>query len=317
MPKKTHSSLSRMSRKENRQLTLMTLPTVIWYALFCYLPLFGIFFAFKDFTPVPGDSLFENLFVNSPWVGLRNFSYLFRNPQYVDVLVNTLIYNVIFLIAGIVIPVSLAILLAEVHQKKFTGFVQMALVLPYFISWVIVGYCIYGMLATDVGQINGLLKMLGADPVQWYQSPEYWRGILISLGIWKTSGYTMVIYLCSVNAIDRSLYEAAALDGANFFQRVRHVTLPHLRTTIATLFILGVGSILNSDFGLFYQVPMDSGSLQTVTQTLDVYVYKSLMLQANFSFSSAAAFLQSGVGCILLVIANVITKKIDRDSALV
>lgn len=306
-----------MSRKENRQLTLMALPTVIWYALFCYLPLFGIFFAFKDFTPVPGDSLFENLFVNSPWVGLRNFSYLFRNPQYVDVLVNTLIYNVIFLIAGIVIPVSLAILLAEVHQKKFTGFVQMALVLPYFISWVIVGYCIYGMLATDVGQINGLLKMLGADPVQWYQSPEYWRGILISLGIWKTSGYTMVIYLCSVNAIDRSLYEAAALDGANFFQRVRHVTLPHLRTTIATLFILGVGSILNSDFGLFYQVPMDSGSLQTVTQTLDVYVYKSLMLQANFSFSSAAAFLQSGVGCILLVIANIITKKIDRDSALV
>lgn len=317
MPKKSHSSLSRMSRKENRQLTLMTLPTVIWYALFCYLPLFGIFFAFKDFTPVPGDSLFENLFVNSPWVGLRNFSYLFRNPQYVDVLVNTLIYNVIFLVAGIVIPVSLAILLAEVHQKKFTGFVQMALVLPYFISWVIVGYCIYGMLATDVGQINGLLKMFGADPVQWYQSPEYWRGILISLGIWKTSGYTMVIYLCSVNAIDRSLYEAAALDGANFFQRVRHVTLPHLRTTIATLFILGVGSILNSDFGLFYQVPMDSGSLQTVTQTLDVYVYKSLMLQANFSFSSAAAFLQSGVGCILLVIANIITKKIDRDSALV
>lgn len=306
-----------MSRKENRQLTLMTLPTVIWYALFCYLPLFGIFFAFKDFTPVPGDSLFENLFVNSPWVGLRNFSYLFRNPQYVDVLVNTLIYNVVFLVAGIVIPVSLAILLAEVHQKKFTGFVQMALVLPYFISWVIVGYCIYGMLATDVGQINSLLKMLGADPVQWYQSPEYWRGILISLGIWKTSGYTMVIYLCSVNAIDRSLYEAAALDGANFFQRVRHVTLPHLRTTIATLFILGVGSILNSDFGLFYQVPMDSGSLQTVTQTLDVYVYKSLMLQANFSFSSAAAFLQSGVGCILLVIANIITKKIDRDSALV
>ena len=306
-----------MSRKENRQLTLMTLPTVIWYGLFCYLPLFGIFFAFKDFTPVPGDSLFENLFVNSPWVGLRNFSYLFRNPQYIDVLVNTLLYNLIFLVAGIVIPVTLAILLAEVHQKKFTGFVQMALVLPYFISWVIVGYCIYGLLATDVGQVNGLLKMFGADPVQWYQSPEYWRGILISLGIWKTSGYTMVIYLCTVNAIDRTLYEAAALDGANFFQRVRHVTLPHLRTTIATLFILGVGSILSSDFGLFYQVPMDSGALQPVTQTLDVYVYKSLMVQANFSFSSAAAFLQSGVGCILLVIANIITKKIDKDSALV
>ncbi len=317
MSKKTHGSLSRMSRKENRQLTLMTLPAVIWYALFCYLPLFGIFFAFKDFTPVPGDSLFRNLFVNSEWVGLRNFSYLFRNPQYVDVLVNTLFYNIIFLVAGIVIPVCLAILLAEVHGKRFTGFVQMSLVLPYFISWVIVGYCIYGLLATDVGQINGILKSFGLDPVQWYQSPEYWRGILLSLGIWKTSGYTMVIYLCSVKAIDRTLYEAAALDGANFFQRVWHITLPHLRTTIATLFILGVGSILNSDFGLFYQVPMDSGALQPVTQTLDVYVYKSLMLQANFSYSSAAAFLQSGVGCILLVIANLITKKVDKDSSLV
>lgn len=306
-----------MSKKENRQLTLMTLPTVIWYGLFCYLPLFGIFFAFKDFTPVPGDSLIENLFVNSPWVGFRNFSYLFRNPQYIDVLINTLTYNIIFLVAGIVIPVGLAILLAEVHQKKFTGFVQMALVLPYFISWVVVGYCIYGLLATDAGQINGLLKMFGADPVQWYQSPEYWRGILISLGIWKTSGYTMVIYLCTVNSIDRTLYEAAALDGANFFQRVRYVTLPHMRTTIATLFILGAGSILSSDFGLFYQVPMDSGALQPVTQTLDVYVYKSLMIQSNFSFSSAASFLQSGVGCILLVIANIITKKIDRDSAIV
>ncbi len=306
-----------MSGKENRQLTIMTLPTVIWYGLFCYLPLFGIFFAFKDFTPVPGESLLKNLFVNSPWVGLRNFSYLFRNPQCVDVIANTLIYNSIFLAAGIVIPVTLAIILAEIHQKRFTGFVQMALVLPYFISWVIVGYCIYGFLATDLGQVNNLLKLTGAAPIQWYQSPQYWRGILLSLGIWKSSGYTMVIYLCSVNAIDRSLYEAAALDGANFLQRVRHVTIPHLRTTIATLFILGVGSILNSDFGLFYQVPMDSGALQPVTQTLDVYVYKSLMVQANFSYSSAAAFLQSGVGCILLIIANMITKKIDRDSALV
>lgn len=317
MSVKNKSSLSLISRNENRQLTLMTLPTVIWYVLFCYLPLFGIFFAFKDFTPVPGRSLPENLFLNSPWVGVRNFSYLFRNPQFTDVLKNTLFYNMIFLAAGIAVPVTLAILLAEVRWKKFSGFVQMMLVLPYFISWVIVGYCVYGFLATDVGQINSMLRSLGADPVQWYQSPEYWRGILVTLGIWKTTGYTMVIYLCSVNAIDRSLYEASALDGAGFFRRVYYITLPHLRTTVATLFILGVGSILNSDFGLFYQVPMDSGALQPVTQTLDVYVYKSLMVQANFSYSSAAAFLQSAVGCILLVIANIITKKIDKDSALV
>ena len=317
MIKKTRGSLSASARKERRQLNLMTLPAVIWYGLFCYLPLFGIAFAFKDFTPVPGRSLFENLFVNSPWVGLRNFSYLFRNPLSQSVILNTLMYNSIFIVAGIVISVSLAILLSEVHQKKFRALVQMTLVLPYFISWVVIAYCVYAFLSTDLGLINHIMTALGADPVQWYQSPEHWRGILIALEIWKTTGYTMIIYLCSITNIDRTLYEAASLDGATFMQRVRYITLPHLRPTIATLFILSIGSIMSSDFGLFYQVPMDSGALQDVTQTLDVYVYKSLMYEANFSYSSAAAFLQSSVGCILLVISNIITRRIDKDSALV
>lgn len=310
-------SLTKSTRKEGRQLNLMTVPVIIWYALFCYLPLFGIAFAFKEFTPVPGESLFENLFVNSPWVGFRNFSYIFRNPQIRSIIFNTLFYNIIFLVAGIIIPVSLAILLSEVHQKSVKGLVQMTLVLPYFISWVIVGYCVYGFLSTDTGLFNSLRESFDAEKIQWYQSPQYWRLILIVLGIWKSSGYTMVIYLCSITAIDRTLYESAALDGASFFQRVRYITLPHLKTTISTLFILGIGSILSSDFGLFYQVPMDSGSLQEVTQTLDVYVYKSLMQDANFSYSSAAAFLQSAVGCLLLIISNIIVSKMDKDSALI
>ncbi|MBR4341925.1 MAG: sugar ABC transporter permease [Lachnospiraceae bacterium] len=310
-------SLVKSSKKESRQLNLMTVPVIVWYALFCYLPLFGIAFAFKEFTPVPGESLFENLFVNSRWVGFRNFSYIFRNPQIRSIILNTLLYNVIFLIAGIIIPVFLAILLSEVHQKSIKGLVQMTLVLPYFISWVIVGYCVYGFLSTDTGLFNSILQNLGFDKTQWYQSPQYWRVILIILGIWKSSGYIMVIYLCSITAIDRTLYESASLDGASFFQRVRYITLPHLKTTISTLFILGIGSILSSDFGLFYQVPMDSGALQEVTQTLDVYVYKSLMQDANFSYSSAAAFLQSAVGCVLLIVANVIVSKMDKESALV
>lgn len=305
------------SKKESRQLNIMTIPVIIWYGLFCYLPLFGIAFAFKEFSPVPGESLFKNLFVNSPGVGLRNFSYIFRNPQIRSILLNTLLYNAIFLIAGIVIPVFLAILLSEVHQKAVKGLTQMILVLPYFISWVIIGYCVYGFLSTDTGLLNNLLKSFGSEKIQWYQSPEYWRFILIILGIWKSTGYTMVIYLCAITAIDRTLYESASLDGATFFQRVRYITVPHLKTTISTLFILGIGSLLTSDFGLFYQVPMDSGSLQEVTQTLDVYVYKSLMVNANFSYSAAAAFLQSAVGCILLIISNIIVSKMDKESALV
>lgn len=198
----------------------------------------------------------------------------------------------------------------------FSGIVQMVMILPYFLSWVIVGYCVYGFLATDHGQINTILKILGHPAVHWYQSPQYWRVILILVGIWKTCGYSLLIYLCSVTSIDRTLYESASLDGATFWQQVRHITLLLLRPTIATIFILGIGSLLNSDFGLFYQVPMDSGALQEVTQTLDVYVYKSLLQQANFSYSSAAAFVQSAVGACLLILSNLIIRRLDRDSAI-
>ena len=175
--KKKSVSLSRSLARESRQLGMMTIPAVAWYGLFCYLPLFGIFFAFKDFTPKPGQSLLTNLFVNSPWVGFRNFSYLFRNPQSVAILLNTLSYNVVFLVVGIVIPVLLAIILAEVRQKLFSGLVQMTLVLPYFLSWVIVSYCVYGFLSTDHGQINAVLNALGMASVQWYYTNAIGSGM--------------------------------------------------------------------------------------------------------------------------------------------
>lgn len=293
-------------KKDTWEITLLALPGMIWFILFDYIPMFGVTFAFKQFKARPGESLFKNLFINSPWSGLDNFSFLMRSSEMPKIMFNTIFYNGIFLIAGIVVPVLLAVFLTEVHGKGFSGVVQMVMLLPYFLSWVIVGYCLYGFLATDEGQINHILSFFGLNTVQWYQSPQYWRGILIGTGLWKTVGYSMVIYLCAITAIDRSLYEGAALDGATFLDRVRYITLPMLKTTITTLFILNIGSILTSDFGLFYQVPMDSNSLQPVTQTLDVYVYKALMQQANFNYSAAASFLQSSVGCILLLISQAI-----------
>ena len=299
--------------KDNAHLLLLCVPAILWFIMFTYLPMFGVAFAFKHFTPKPGQSLIRNLFVNSRWAGLDNFSFLVRSSQISRIMFNTLFYNVIFLVAGIVIPVILAIMLTEVHGKAFSGVIQMVMLLPYFLSWVIVGYCLYGFLATDEGQVNHLLTALGGSGIQWYQSPQYWRAILIGTGLWKSIGYSMVIYLCSITAIDRSLYESATLDGAGFWARVRFITLPLLRPTILTIFILQIGSILNSDFGLFYQVPLDSNSLQPVTQTLDVYVYKALMQQANFSFSSAASFLQSSVGCVLLLVAHFVVARLERD----
>ena len=295
------------------ELTILALPAMVWFILFDYLPMFGVAFAFKQFTPVPGQPLLKNLFVNSPWVGLNNFSFLLRSSDMPRIMFNTLFYNIIFLVAGIVLPVFLAVFLTEVHGKTFSGFVQMIMLLPYFLSWVIVGYCLYGFLATDEGQINHILRFFGTGAIQWYQSPQYWRAILIATGLWKGAGYSMIIYMCSITSIDRSLYESATLDGAGFLARVKYITLPLLKTTITTIFILNIGSILNSDFGLFYQVPMDSNSLQPVTQTLDVYVYKALMQQANFSYSAAASFLQSSVGCILLIVSNLIVNRMNRD----
>ncbi|MCR5007569.1 MAG: ABC transporter permease subunit [Oribacterium sp.] len=304
------------SKKKNRDLTLMALPAIIWFICFCYVPLFGICFAFKRFTPVPGESLFKNLFVNSKWVGLENFSFLVRSSDMPGIMFNTLFYNIIFIILGIVIPVFLAIFLTELHSEKLKGTIQMVMVLPYFLSWVIVGYLVYAFLATDEGTVNHILGFFGKTAIQWYQTPKYWRLFLIILGVWKSAGYSMIIYLCAITSIDRTLYESADLDGATFMQKVHYITLPHLTPTICTIFILSVGSILNSDFGLFYQVPMDSSSLQGVTQTLDVYVYKALMQQANFSFSAAASFLQSLVGFVLLMVTNNIIAAIDRDSSL-
>ena len=300
-------------KKETWEMTLMALPAMVWFILFCYIPMFGVAFAFKQFTPKPGQPLFKNLFINSRWVGLDNFSFLVRSSDMPRIMFNTLFYNIVFLVAGIVLPVFLAIFLTEIHSERFSGLVQMVLLLPYFLSWVIVGYCLYGFLATDEGQINHLLSLFGVNGVQWYQSPQYWRTILIATGLWKGAGYSMIIYMCSITSIDRSLYESATLDGAGFLARVKYITLPLLKTTITTIFILNIGSILNSDFGLFYQVPMDSNSLQPVTQTLDVYVYKALMQQANFSYSAAASFLQSSVGCILLIVSNLIVNRMNRD----
>ncbi len=313
---KSENRPSGYTGKRNRIFLLMSLPAIIWFICFCYLPMFGICFAFKRFTPKPGEFLFKNLFVNSPWVGLENFSFLLRSSDMPGIIRNTLFYNCFFIILGIAIPVFIAIFLTEIHSVRFKGFIQTVMVLPYFLSWVIVGYLVYAFLATNEGQVNHLMGMFGMEGIQWYQSPGYWRVILIITELWKSVGYAMIIYLCAVTAIDRSLYEGAVLDGATFLQRVRYITLPHLRPTICTVFILRIGTILNSDFGLFYQVPMDSGSLQSVTQTLDVYVYKALMQQANFSFSAAASLLQSIVGFILLLITNMIIKAIDSDSSL-
>ena len=305
---------------DDLQLFFLSLPSVIWYLLFCFLPMFGLIIAFKKYKVAPGKGFLWSLFNNSAWCGLENFRFLFANNRdtTINMFRNTIGYNVIFIVLGVVIPVSLAIMISHLRSQKLAKVTQTAMFLPHFLSWVVVGYFVFAFLSTDNGLVNRLILSFGGEPIKWYQgdASPYWPWILVFLHMWKTVGYSMVVYLASIKGIDESLYEAAMIDGATKWQQTKGITLPLLRPIISIMFIMNVGHIFSTDFGLFFQVTRDSNSLIDVTQTLDVYVYKALMQNNNYNYSSAVSLLQSVFGCILLLVANKVVKRIDPESGL-
>lgn len=301
--------------KEDLELLLIALPTVVWYILFCYLPMFGIIIAFKQFRPLP-DAGFIMSLIKSEFVGFDNFKFIFATPDAWIIFRNTLAYNAVFIVLDIVIPVALAIMISQLHSQKLAKVCQTAMFLPHFLSWVVVSYFVFAFLSVDKGLLNQLYKALGWESVEWYMQPRYWPYILTFLHLWKGMGYGMVVYLASISGIDISLYEAALIDGSTKWQQVKYITLPMLKPIITIMFILSVGHIFTTDFGLFYNIPRNSGPLINVTQTIDVYVYKALMGMNNIGFSSAAAFLQSIFGFITITTANWIVRKIDPNSSL-
>ena len=297
------------------ELTLLALPTTIWYLIFCYLPMFGVIIAFKKFKFIPGGTFVDSL-LKSKWVGIDNFKYLFATPDAAIMFRNTILYNLAFIVLGMFVTITLALMISQLHSQKLAKVTQTAMFLPYFLSMVVVSYFVFSFLSADKGAVNNMLKGMGLEPVQWYLTPKYWPAILIFINIWKGMGYGMVLYLASITGIDASLYEAAIIDGASKWQQVKYITLPMLQPIIIILFIMSVGRIFSSDFGLFYQVPRNSGPLVDVTQTIDVYVYKALMGMNNIGFSSAGALMQSVLGLIMITSTNAIVTKIDKDSAL-
>lgn len=298
------------------ELTLLSLPTVAWFIAFCYIPLFGIVFAFKNYKYKPGAGFLFSLFVHSKWVGLKNFKFLFRSPDIYNIFRNTIGYNLIFIAIGVTLPVALAIMITQLRSRKLAKVCQTAAFLPHFLSWVVISYFVYAFLSTDKGLLNNIIVALGGKRIMWYQEKEHWPFILVFINTWKTFGYSMVVYMATITGINRSLYESAVIDGASKWQQCTGITLPMLRPIISIMFILNVGHIFSTDFGLFYQVPRDSNALISVTQTLDVYVYKALLQSNNYNYSSAVSLLQNTMGCILLIIANTVVKRIDSDSSL-
>lgn len=289
---------------------IMMIPGLLYFLLNNYAPMFGIIIAFKDYK--------YNLGIwGSEWVGLSNFTYLFSTGDAWKITRNTLGYNGFFIIADLVLAVTVAIIVNEIKSARVKKVYQTFILLPYLISMVVVSYIAYGFLSQTTGFFNcTVLESLGMDPISWYTEPKYWPFILCFIHIWKTIGYSCIVYLATLVGIDASYYEAAVIDGATKWQQIRYITLPFLKGTIITMFLLSIGRIFYSDFGLFYQVPMGSGVLYDVTSTIDTYVYHGLMENYNVPMSAAAGAYQSIVGFVLVVIANKIVSKFSAENAL-
>lgn len=289
---------------------VMVLPGLIYLFVNNYLPMFGIVIAFKDMNYTKG-------IFGSDWCGLDNFKFLFRTRDAWSITRNTICYNIAFFIIGTVMAMILVIAMNEIYSKRASKTYQTLILLPYLMSWVVISYLVFAFLSGENGFLNkSLFPLLGLKPVNWYQDKAYWPYILILINTWKNVGYSMIIYFSSIVGISQDYYEAARIDGASKWRQIRYITLPLLKPTVITLFILNVGQVFRSDFGLFYQVTRNSGPLYEYTRTIDVYVYQALMKNADYGMSSAASVYQSICGFILIMVANWIVKKYQDSSAL-
>lgn len=289
---------------------IMMIPGLIYLLINNYIPMAGIIIAFKHINWNKG-------IIDSPFAGLSNFEYLFKTKEAWIITRNTLGYNLAFIILGTLIAVAIAIILNEIRSKFWKKSYQTIILLPYLISMVVVSYLVFALFSSESGFVNhSILEPLGLEGISWYTQPKYWPYILTIVHLWKTVGYSCIIYYATVVGIDRGYYEAAVIDGANRWKQIVHITLPALKPTMITLVLLAIGTIFYSDFGLFYQVPMDSGPLYDVTNTIDTYVYRGLIKLNDVGMSSAAGVYQSLVGFTLVYIANRLVIKYSKENAL-
>jgi putative aldouronate transport system permease protein len=296
--------------KKYLPLYFMMLPGAVYLIVNNYIPMTGIIIAFKQYH-------FSRGFFRSPWVGFANFEFLFKSADAWVITRNTLVYNAVFIILNTTLSILFAIFICDIAFSGLKRIYQSAILFPFLMSMVIIGYVVFAFFSMQSGIINKtILPLLGKEPIMWYNNPRYWPGILITVNAWKSIGYGCLIYIAGINGIDPTQFEAAELDGASKWQRIRHITLPAIVPSIITLTLLSVGRIFYSDFGLFYQIPRNSGLLYSTTNVIDTYVYRALIERGNISMSSAAGVYQSMVGFLLVLGSNWLVRKISRESAL-
>ena len=288
---------------------LMMVPGFLYLIINNYIPMFGIIVAFKNYNYSLG-------IFGSKWNGLKNFKFLFKTKDAFTITRNTLMYNAVFIILGNSLGILIAILLNEIQSKMAKKTYQTIILLPFLLSIVIVSYIVYGIFSTEFGIANHMLTSLGKDRISWYSTPKYWPFILTFINLWKNMGYNTVLYYATLIGIDVSYYEAAVVDGASRWQRLRYITIPSLIPTITIMVLMAISRIFYSDFGLFYQVPLNSGPLIDVTNTIDTYVYRGLRENSNIGMSAAAGLYQSVVGFIMVIAANTLVKRMGNGNEL-
>lgn len=304
--KKTYSSYN---KKDQWTLFSMQLPGIIYTIIFLYLPMVGIIIAFKDYKFNLGMFL-------SPWNGFKNFEFLLESNRFFTLLRNTIGYNLVFILLSRLLCVACALFLYNITNKYVIKFIQSGIFMPFLLSWIVVSYVSYAFLANDLGLINSVIRFFGGTPISFYNSPKYWPFILTFFYLWKTIGFDTLVYYGTILSIDTELLEAASLDGCTYMQKVRYIILPHLKQVIIMLLILALGGIIRSDFGMFYYLPKDTGALYSITDTLDTYINRSILVTGNMGSAAAAGLIQSIVGMILVIVTNKVVKRLDSDSAL-
>lgn len=292
-----------------RALLFMILPAVLYFLLFSYLPMTGIVLAFKRFT-------YDGGIFGSPWVGFSNFEFFFNSGDAFRVTRNTILYNLVFMGVNLVLQLTVAIMLAEFPGKIYKKLVQSAVFLPYFISWVVAGAFIYNIFNYEFGALNVFLQDIGAEAVDVYGNTGAWKYILVFFRAWKDVGYGTVLYLAAIMNIDQEMYEAADIDGANVFQKIRVITIPTLVPTMIILVLLGISNIFRGDFGMFYNIIGNNGMLFDSTDVIDTYVFRSLVQVQEFGMSAAAGAYQSLLNLSIILVVNGLVRRKNPDYAL-
>lgn len=297
--------------RRNYPLYLMALPAAALLFAFAYLPLAGLIVAFKEYK-------FDGGIFGSPWIDpwYKNFEILFNNDAAFTAIRNTLYLNALFIVCGTIFALVLALAFNELRSQKLKKITQSLSFLPYFISTVVVGIFVTSLLGFETGSINGMRQAMGMEKIAFYMEPKYWPFIMVVVNIWKGAGYSAIVYLAAITGIDTSFYEAAEIDGATRMKQIWHITLPLLRPTIIVLTIMSIGKIMNSDFGLFYNVTGDMPPLYPTVDVIDTYIYRALRKMGDIGISSATGFFQSVVGFVLVLISNKIANKVEPGSAL-